>query len=380
MKRIVTTPRPNWQQKVEELGFGFHTPDSTYWDESAYYQFSMREVDVLEKATYDLWDMCLEAVQHVIDKKLYRTFRIPEFIIPHIEDSWNNDAPAIYGRFDFSFQDGVPKLLEFNADTPTSLFEASVVQWYWLQDTHPHNDQFNSIHEKLVAYWKYLKEYLYDHCLHFAAVQDNLEDLTTTEYLRDCAIQAGLDTKFIHLMDIGWNTDNKEFRDLEEMPIKNIFKLYPWEWLADEEFGNHIIPDRNKANWIEPSWKMILSNKAILPILWQLFKGHDNLLAAYNEFEKSALGFSYARKPILSREGANIQLIRNGNLLSQTGGEYGEDGYIYQELCPLPEFDGNYPLIGSWIVGQEAAGIGIRETKGLITDNMSRFVPHLIKD
>jgi glutathionylspermidine synthase len=66
--------------------------------------------------------------------------------------------------------------------------------------------------------------------------------------------------------------------------------------------------------------------------------------------------------------------------LSQTGGEYGEDGYIYQELCPLPEFDGNYPLIGSWIVGQEAAGIGIRETKGLITDNMSRFVPHLIKD
>jgi glutathionylspermidine synthase len=307
MKRIITTPRPNWQQKVEELGFGFHTPDSTYWDESAYYQFSMREVDVLEKATYDLWDMCLEAVQHVIDKKLYRTFRIPEFIIPHIEDSWNNDAPAIYGRFDFSFQDGVPKLLEFNADTPTSLFEASVVQWYWLQDTHPHNDQFNSIHEKLVAYWKYLKEYLYDHCLHFAAVQDNLEDLTTTEYLRDCAIQAGLDTKFIHLMDIGWNTDYKEFRDLEEMQIKNIFKLYPWEWLADEEFGNHIIPDRNKANWIEPSWKMILSNKAILPILWQLFKGHDNLLAAYNEFEKSALGFSYARKPILSREGANIQ-------------------------------------------------------------------------
>ncbi|MGC3979247.1 MAG: glutathionylspermidine synthase family protein [Paludibacteraceae bacterium] len=243
----------------------------------------------------------------------------------------------------------------------------------------PHRDQFNSIHEKLVDYWKYLKEYLHDHCVHFTAVKDNLEDLTTTEYMRDCAIQAGLDTKFINLLDIGWNADYKEFRDLEEMQLKNIFKLYPYEWLVNEEFGNHLIPDRNNSFWIEPSWKMILSNKAILPILWQLNPGHENLLEAYTEFDKIALGFSYARKPILSREGANIQLFDNGSLISQTGGNYGEEGYIYQELCPLPNFNGNYSLIGSWVVGQEAAGIGIRETNSLITDNLSRFVPHLIR-
>ncbi|MGC3979248.1 MAG: glutathionylspermidine synthase family protein [Paludibacteraceae bacterium] len=134
MKRISINPRQNWQEKVEELGFGFHTLDSTYWDESAYYEFSMAEVDVLEKATNDLWHLCLEAVQYVIDKKLYHRFHIPEWFVPHIENTWNNDAPAIYGRFDFSMRDGVPKMLEFNADTPTSLFEASVVQWYWLQE------------------------------------------------------------------------------------------------------------------------------------------------------------------------------------------------------------------------------------------------------
>ena len=379
MQRITTYPRANWQSKVEELGFGFHTQDATYWDESVYYEFSTREIDSIEKATNNLWEMCLEAVQYVIDNKLYHRFHIPEWFVPHIEDAWNNDAPAIYGRFDFSLKNGVPKMLEFNADTPTSLFEASVVQWYWLQDTHPKNDQFNSIHEKLIAYWKYLKTYLHNHQLHFSAVQDNLEDFTTTEYLRDCAIQGGLETKFINLMDIGWDVDRKEFRDLEDLPIKNIFKLYPWEWLANEEFGNHIIPDRNKTFWIEPSWKMILSNKAILPILWKLFPRHENLLPSFTEFEKSSLGFNYAKKPILSREGANIQLFQHGSIISETKGDYGEEGFIYQELCPLPNFDGNYPLIGSWVVGQEAAGMGIRETNTLITDNLSRFVPHLIK-
>lgn len=378
MRRIITTPRANWQQKVEEIGFGFHTLDSLYWDESVYYEFKLKEIEAIEKATNELWELCLEAVQYVIDKKIYNRFQIPQWFVPHVEESWNNDAPAIYGRFDFSFRDGLPKLLEFNADTPTSLFEASVVQWHWLQDTNPKKDQFNSIHEKLIAYWKYLKEYLHDHTLHFTAIQNNLEDFTTTEYLRDCAIQAGYTTKFIDLMEIGWNTDHLEFRDLEELPIKNIFKLYPYEWLVHEEFAQHIITDRNKAFWIEPSWKMILSNKAILPILWQLNKGHENLLPTYSEYDKASIGFSYAKKPILSREGANIQLFDNGRMISETKGDYGEEGFIYQELCTLPEFDGNYPLIGSWVIGQEAAGIGIRETSTLITDNLSRFVPHLI--
>lgn len=379
MRRITTTPRANWQAKVEEIGFGFHTIDTTYWDESVYYEFSMDEVDRIEKATNDLWEMCLEAVQYVIDNRLYRRFHIPEWMVPHIEESWNNDAPAIYGRFDFSMRDGVPKLLEFNADTPTSLFEASVVQWYWLQDTHPDHDQFNSIHEKLIAYWKYLREYLYDGQLYFTAVQDNLEDLITTEYLRDCAIQAGLDTKFINLMDIGWSAHQNEFRDLAEEPIKNIFKLYPWEWMVNEAFGKHIVSDCNKAYWIEPSWKMILSNKSILPVLWQLFPHHENLLPSFTEYDRLSLGFTFAKKPILSREGANIQLFDNGSLILETKGEYGEEGFIYQELCTLPDFSGNYPLIGSWIIGQEAAGMGIRETTTLITDNLSRFVPHLIK-
>jgi len=256
MKRHIIIPRHNWQEKVESLGFGFHSTDSVYWDESVYYEFSMSEVNRMEKATNDLWEICLEAVQHVIDKKLYNKFHIPEWFIPHIENTWNNDAPAIYGRFDFTFKDGVPKLLEFNADTPTSLFESSVVQWFWLQDYDSKKDQFNSIHEKLIAYWSYLKDYLYSYQLHFTTIKDTLEDFTTTEYMRDCAIQAGLDTKFIFTDEIGWDNENFEFVDMENNPIKNIFKLYPYEWLVNENFGKNIIADKNKSFWIEPSWKI----------------------------------------------------------------------------------------------------------------------------
>ena len=377
MKRHTITPRLNWQQRVEEIGFNYHTLDSLYWDESAFYEFSVKEIDTIEKATNNLWEICLTAVQYVIDYRLYYKFHVPKWFIPHIEDSWNNDAPAIYGRFDFAFNDGIPKLLEFNADTPTSLFESSVVQWYWLQDFNPKCDQFNSIHEKLVAYWKYLKDYLYDYPLHFSAVKDCPEDITTTEYMRDCAIQAGLETKFLSIDEIGWEKDLSIFVDNEFLPIKNIFKLYPYEWLINEDFGKNILLDRNQTFWIEPSWKMLLSNKAILPILWELNKGHENLLESYFEEDKYLLNFNYAKKPLLSREGSNIQLMKNGSIVSETVGEYGDEGFIYQELCTLPEFDNHYPLIGSWIIGQESAGIGVRESDDLITDNSSRFVPHL---
>jgi len=376
MQRIEINPRNNWEKAVENIGFGFHTADVPYWYESAYYSFSMPEIEKIEAATADLWDMCLQAVQHVIDNDLFAQLHIPAFMIPHIKDSWDNDAPAIYGRFDFRY-DGKsePKLLEFNADTPTSVFEASIVQWFWLKDFDEPKDQFNSIHEKLTGYWEYLKPYLNPGKLYFTCVDDVLEDYTTTIYLQDCAMQAGLETAFIYINDIGWDNDHNHFVDLDGLPMRNIFKLYPYEWMVNEAFGKNLVVDKLKAYWIEPSWKMILSNKGILAILWQLFPYHKNLLPAY--FSRANLR-DYVKKPFLSREGTNITIVENEKETSSTDAGYGAEGYVYQELCKLPDFNGNYPVIGSWVIGQEPAGMGIRESDGLITDNLSRFVPHLI--
>jgi len=376
MQKINITPRNNWVKKVEELGFGFHSTDVPYWDESSYYKLSMEEVLKIEAATLEAWEMCLNAVQHVIDNKLYHLFHIPEEFIPHIENSWNEDHASIYGRFDFAFKDGSIKLLEFNADTPTSIYEAGIIQWFWLQDFDKSKDQFNSIHEKLIEQWRYVKPYLYFDTLYFTCIKGNLEDLTTTEYLRDCAIQAGYKTQLIYIDDIGWDEAGQQFVGMENEPIRNIFKLYPYEWLIHEPFGQNILRDTNQAFWIEPSWKMILSNKAILPILWELNPYNPLLLETY--FEQRNLK-SYAAKPLLSREGANIKLVKDGVTITETDGEYGEEGCIYQELFELPKYGDKYTLIGSWVIGQQAAGIGIRESGGLITGNTSCFVPHLIE-
>jgi glutathionylspermidine synthase len=330
---------------------------------------------VLERATNELHARCIDAAKHIIQHRRYAELGIPAHGIQLIETSWADDHPSIYGRFDLSF-DGTsaPKLLEYNADTPTSLLEAGIIQWFWRQDTGLGVDQFNSIHERLVLSWQSMAESLDPaNPLVFAHVEDR-EDEATITYLRDTAEEAGIHTTALRVSDIGWDASRGAFVDLENEPIVQLFKLYPWEWLIHEEYAPQLIESFDCTRWIEPAWKMLLSNKGLLPILWELFPEHPNLLESY--FEAGRLA-EYARKPLLSREGANVTLFSHAGLAVSTG-EYGEEGFIYQALAPLPTFDGSHAVIGSWVIGGEAAGIGIRESDGPITDNLSRFVPHVI--
>jgi len=338
-----------------------------YWDESACYEFSAREIDTLEAATSALQELCVEAGQRIVDENLYERLAIPHAFHDLITDSWNRDDPSLYGRFDLRF-DGksAPKLLEYNADTPTSLLEAAVVQWHWLQELYPSRDQFNSIHEKLIASWKSIRP---NGPQYFACIKEHEEDLRNVEYLMDTAVQAGVDARHIFVEDIGWNSGR--FVDLQDQPIADLFKLYPWEWLIHEQFGKYLLKEPMRL--IEPAWKMMWSNKGILALLWEMFPNHENLLPAY--FSPEPLGDDYVEKPLLSREGANIT-IKSGLREQATDGEYGEEGFVYQQLAELPRFDGNYTVIGSWVIGGEAAGIGIREDATPVTGNLSRFVPH----
>jgi glutathionylspermidine synthase len=290
--------------------------------------------------------------------------------VPYIIKSWEHQEPSLYGRFDLAWHgSGAPKLLEYNADTPTALLEASVVQWFWLQDCFPQADQFNSIHEKLLSFWA---SYRHQHpALHFASMEDSDEDFGNVEYLRDTALQAGLQTWRIPIQKIGWDKRQSRFVDEQLQVIQALFKLYPWEWLLQDEFS-HYFPSAN-LSLLEPAWKLLLSNKGILPILWELFPAHPNLLAA--SFADHPLLGDYVRKPLYSREGANIEIRRGASVL-ETAGQYGAEGFIYQQHTPIPAFTGNYPVIGAWIIANQAAGIGIREDKTEITGNNSRFIPH----
>jgi glutathionylspermidine synthase len=387
MERFSITPRDHWEDKVATAGLVYYSPagegmDRPYWDESACYHFSEAEIDTLEAAGNTLQQMCLDAAQHIIDKKRYAELEIPTAAIPVIEWAWENEPPAIYGRFDVAYNgSGSPKLLEYNADTPTSLLEAAVIQWAWLEEQHPNGDQFNSIHEKLIAKWQDVAPYL-SKPVYFTGL-DNAEDQLTLAYLRDTAEQAGLSTQQMLMEEIGWNADRQAFVDPDERQIFSIFKLYPWEMMLTEEFGGPALETYKDMRWIEPIWKMLLSNKGLLAILWELYPHHELLLESCFEGRTGNSNLrNYARKPLLSREGANITLVRDGVTLETTGGPYTGPAII-QALAPEASFADSlrpgasrHPVIGLWMIDQECCGMGIRETSSLITDNLSSFVPH----
>lgn len=468
--------RPAWEQTNHLLGLTYNRtdlPDGTtksYWSEGPYYVLSMAEVQELEAATRALHRMCVAAGDYIVARCprrrrevrssaylesvcnpgtcLMSHYGVPEFAHEQIIRTWlDGDAetwthadkdldgrdalqtpdfsPNIYGRFDLWYggEGTVPKLLEFNAQTPTSLIESAVIQWSWLEQTgqHQHPEwQYNSIHDRLVGWepdpvsgdpgyegaWRRniakLREarpWLPEKPKVFFAYETSEtsgEDRMNVAYLQETCSQAGFPTELIAMSQIGWDVadDRMVFQrqgDESGEPIDVIFMLYPWEWVWREEggpaiFRNMARPDKRGTLWIEPPYTAALwGNKALLPVLWKLFGDKPEgkyLLPAYFAEDKPAEMTSYARKPIFGREGSNVVLVRDGEVIAGDGsGPYGSEGFVYQQLCELPVFEGigpsMQPVVGSWLIDGEPAGIGIREG-GPITNDQTSFTPHII--
>ncbi|KUM52077.1 glutathionylspermidine synthase family protein [Rheinheimera sp. EpRS3] len=382
MKRVNSTPRPGWQAFAQSVGFNFHTFDGEpYWDESAYYQFSLQQIEQdLEQPTEELHQMALDLVDDIVNnEQMLQQLAIPRQFWDAVRSSWQNQQPHLYGRMDFSYNGtGPAKLLELNYDTPTSLYETGFFQWVWLEDQLMRGelpqgaDQFNSLQDKLQQAFSELN---LPQPFYFASVTESIEDKGTVDYLMDIALQAGINSRYIQLEQLG-DIDG-QLVDIEGFPIQGLFKLYPWEFMLQEDFASTIVT--SQTQFIEPLWKCLLSNKGILPLLWQKYQGHPNLLPAFFD-DGSALQNGWVRKPLLSREGANIELVTSDGKALKQDGPYNDSGYIRQALAPLPQFNGNYALIGSWVVANSAAGICIREDNSLITKDSSRFLPHIILD
>ena len=348
MQRHSITPRVDWQATVEACGLVWHSVGTApYWNEAAYYSFQAWEIDAIETATRDLYGMLLAAGDYVIDQQLLGRFGVPAWCEPLIAEAWRTAPPALnYGRFDLGYDGkGPPKLFEFNCDTPTSLVETAVAQWLWKEEVFPHDDQFNSLHDKLIAKWRDIAPWLASQLVHFAHVPDRAgEETLTTAYMMDLAREAGLQPVRIAMRDIGWamvrDADFGAFYDLDDREIRTLYKLYPWEWLVTEPFGTNLARNATRTTWIEPVWKMIWSNKAILPLLWDLYPRHPNLLWCRTGSPASS---SYVRKPMLAREGGNVMVVRDGRVLAANDGPYTGPS-VYQDLFDLPDFDGARPV------------------------------------
>ena len=386
MLRIPSAVRSQLEESARAHGYEYQSGTGVpYWDETAYYRFTLEQIEHdIEAAAREIEAMCYALMDKALeDGLIFQRMAIPEGHWDYVAESWRAGEKDLYGRMDFSYDGAAkPKLLEYNADTPTTLYESAVFQWVWLEQAKAAGivpgacDQFAELHEDLVAAFATMG---LEGLVHFSCLNEIEDDRETIVYLEECADEAGLETHFIAIKDIGVDAQGR-FTDLDNRVISTLFKLYPWEWILAEPFGTHL--EASGVRFLEPPWKAALSNKGLLPPLWEMFKGHPNLLPAYYEGDPGAANLTgdYVRKPLYSRRGANIQIVKNETALPANDGTYGEEGFIVQSFHPLPTFAGRHPVVGCWMVAGQPAGLSIRESQTLITDDMANFVPHVILD
>lgn len=406
MEKITLPERPDWRIEAEALGFTFaDMGGEPYWDETSAYRLTLQQIEEdIEAPSTELHALCREAVAKVVLSEEWLTrLDIPRPYWDLVEQSWSNGEPELYGRMDLAYDGkGPAKLLEYNADTPTSLYESASFQWLWLEEQQkrgvlsPDTDQFNALHEALVERWAEICEPASE--IHFAADKSNPEDYATVEALAWAAREAGMGAHFTDLAGIGV-TEEGQFADDKDRVIGTLFKLYPWEDMLRDDFAAYL--QGSGLRCIEPAWKAILSNKGLLPLLWEMFPGHPNLLPAFFETDvaealkggapapsvadafaaaEEQLRAGYVTKPIFSREGAGVSIFERGHETEHTQDDsYSHHPMILQALAPLPEYSGFHPVLGAWIVGEACVGLGIREDRARITHNLSRFKPHFIE-
>lgn len=395
MELVELGARPDWEDKAREAGFTFaEMHGAPYWSEDTVYAFSLNEVEnEVEGPCTELHAMCREAVERVVtSQELLEKLAIPEEHHDLVAQSWAAGDPELYGRFDLIYDGtGPAKMIEYNADTPTSLYESAAFQWQWLEDQiaagklPAGSDQFNAIHEALVA--RFAEIFAPGAHVHFASFAQSPEDYATTETMAWAARDAGLGAHYVPIEKIGL-TDHGQFCDAEGLVIGALFKLYPWEDMLRDDFAANIADAQ--CRFLEPAWKALVSNKGMLAVLWEMFEGHPNLLPSFfaEDFTRGgaavdrsteAFDRGMVRKPVFSREGSSISITRGEQIIATAQDQaYVAHPMIVQAYHAMPAFDGFHPVIGAWIVGQTCVGMSIREDRALITQDLSQFKPHFI--
>ena len=378
---------------LESLGFVWHT-DS---DESSYISdelvvISEEEAEAYYEATNTLYDMYVEAAEHVIENNLFHEIGIPFNLVEVIKESWENDVHwHLYGRFDLAGGiDGKPiKLLEFNADTPTALFETAIVQWAMLkQNGLEEASQFNALYESLVDNFKRLVtlekdvsdfEERYDGWnFLFTSVRGHSEEENTVRLLQHIASEAGFQTQFAYIDDIEFSSDEGIF--YEDKNYELWFKLIPWEDIALEESDlamllTNIIKNQ-KAIIFNPAYTLLFQCKGILKILWDLYPNHPLLLET--SFEPLA-SKKQVKKPVFGREGSSVSILdENANVVETAQGDYDNHKMVYQAYTQLPTDTEGRSYQAGVFYAYEACGLGFRKG-GKILNNMSKFVGHIVK-
>ncbi|WP_096014135.1 glutathionylspermidine synthase family protein [Campylobacter lanienae] len=378
---------------LESIGFGWHTDlDGSRYIADELVSITDDEAEKFYEAANELYDMYVAAAKHVIDNDLFHELGIPFNLVDIIKASWENDVHwHIYGRFDLAGGiDGKPiKLIEFNADTPTSLFETAIIQWAMLKFNNINEaKQFNNLYEALVENFKRLitleedtskfDEYYEGWKILFSSIAGNNEDENTTRLLEAAARDAGFECGFAFVDEVGFDDDEGIFWN--EKNWEYWFKLIPWEMIAIDESDLALIIkniiNNQKAIILNPAYTLLFQSKGIMKILWDLYPNHPLLLQSSFEPLK---GKKQVKKPFLAREGANVSIINSdGSIEAQNSGEYDNGKFLYQEFAEFAKDSNGDSYQAGVFFAFEGCALGFRKGKDII-DNYSKFVGHIIE-
>ena len=391
---MITTQKlnPIDDATLEEIGFTWHTDtDGSKYVSDELVEVTQEEAEAYYEAANTIYDMYVQAAEYVIDNDLFFDLGIPFNLIETIKKSWENDVHwHIYSRFDLAGGiDGQDiKLIEFNADTPTALFETALLQWAILKSNNMDEErQFNNVYEAISENFKRLItlfdntnkfEELYNGWkILFSSVEGNDEEEATTKLLQQMATDAGFVTKFEFLQDVRFDEDG--IYDTDDINYEYWFKLYPWEDIAidEPELATTLtnIIQNQKAIILNPAYTLLFQSKGMLAILYELFPDSPYLLKTSFEPLK---GIKQVEKPVFGREGANTSIIdATGTVVTQTQGPYDNYKKVYQEYVEFPKDVHGAKYQAGVFFAYEACGLSFRKG-GDILDNMSKFVGHVI--
>lgn len=378
---------------LESIGFGWHTDlDGSRYISNELVSITQDEAEAFYEATNELYDMYVAAAEYVINNDLFHELGIPFNLVDIIKASWENDVHwHLYGRFDLAGGvDGKPiKLIEFNADTPTSLFETAIIQWAMLKFNNlDEAAQFNDAYEALVENFKRLitleedtsrfDEYYEGWKILFSSIAGSSEDENTTRLLEAAARDAGFECDFAFASEVSFDDENGIFWNGQNWEYW--FKLIPWEMIAIDESDlaliiKNIIKNQ-KAIILNPAYTLLFQSKGIMKILWDLYPNHPLLLES--SFEPLN-GKKQVKKPFLAREGANVSIINSdGSIEIQNDGEYANGKFLYQEFADFAKDENGDSYQAGMFFAFEGCALGFRKGKDII-DNYSKFVGHIIE-
>ena len=367
--------RPDWRERFDELGFIYHSFDGGYWNDQAALRLSGREFEALGKACEEIHAMGLDIVERACRQGDFSAWGLDELASSLVEASWARKDPSLYGRFDLTFDaQGVPKIYEYNADTPTSILEAG---WAQSNFAAARGAQSACMLESMMplAFGQLVNAGVQK--LAITGISTSAEDTANLIPMVEWARQAGLDARLFPIESLAFD-ESAKLHGFDGEHFDWIFKLYPWEWLIPE---NRAAAAMTQTRFCEPAWKLLLSSKAFLAEAWRQHPGHPNLLAAYLEGQEGAgLERGFAKKPFFSREGANVSIVGPEGFLQQEDGVYGAQPKIVQAFCPMPEPEpGMRFTIGGWISAGRFAGCCSRYTDDHIVTNVSSTCACLVE-